>query len=183
VKVNVNVAGVDIDGHSPLKKIIVPDADTNLWVVEPVTLTVAGSLETYLFCGDFGGKVYVYEITDVVDQTVTEFGTDDVLPDSFRLTTWESPPNLFDDQPSEVFDIAVDAGSEGKATVYVGVARVGIEVLEFDPLSATPLQKIERLQTPGRAAGLEVRVGSGGEHHLLVTDYGGGIRIYGAPQE
>ena len=55
------------------------------------------------------------------------------------LEEWQAPPSVTDDTPNSVFGLAVDlADTRGSPDpdefqVYVAVARVGIEVLKFDP--------------------------------------------------
>lgn len=87
-----------------MSKLVAPDPDGRIWRLESMTTTDPqdGSKDVYLFCADFGGRVYVYSIDDVLTFTDPEAA----LPGPFA--SWSSPPALYDDLPSAVFDIAID---------------------------------------------------------------------------
>ena len=69
-------------------------------------------------------------------------------------------------------------GQEEATYVYVGVGRVGIEVLRFDPNAQEILQSVELIQTSGEPRSLVIREDSQGERTLLVSDGEAGIRTY-----
>lgn len=70
--------------------------------------------------------------------------------------------------------------------VYVAVRRLGVLALRFDPQQAQPADRLttqSHIQTAEHATALHLRENLDGSRHLLVSDYGGGIRLYGAPEE
>lgn len=88
--------------------------------------------------------------------------------------------SLHDDLRTNVFDVAIDYRGTNTANVYVAVRRIGVVVLRFRPDLATPLMEIGRIQTPDYPVALAVRhIESTGVRHLLVNDFGGGIRVFG----
>jgi hypothetical protein len=171
----------DVRGNSPLGKIVPDQADDapgNIWRIETVRMTVGGEEKVYLFSCDFGGRLYVHEIQDILTHTDPE----ENLHSQLLVARWESPEALFDDLPTNVFDVEVDHRGGETATVYVAVRRVGIVVLDFNPAASLPndrLTEVERLQCPGQTSALHLVETQDGSHHLLVSDYVGGIRIYG----
>ncbi|MCP3914067.1 MAG: hypothetical protein GY711_00750 [bacterium] len=175
-----NVMGTsdDVGGNSPLRKIIAPDPDTNIWKVVPLRMSVGGSEQVFLVCVDFAGHVYVYTITDILDVVPSDpsHPVDGRLSSQFLRASWTAPPSTIDDLQTNVFDVAADYRGGDTANLYVATRRVGVIVLEFDPLSQTPLTEINRFQTPDYPVSLHVRQDT---DKLLVNDYGGGIRVYG----
>ena len=116
-----------------------------------------------------------------IDRVVSLTDPDAALPDTRRIATWESPEAFFDDLPSAVFDIAIDYRGGETALVYVAVRRVGVMVLRFDPDAPNPLDvltEVERIQTAEYTSSVHVREYPTGVRHLIVSDYGGGIRVY-----
>ena len=69
-------------------------------------------------------------------------------------------------------------GQEEVTYVYVGVGRVGIEVLRFDPDAQDILESVQLIQTSGEPRSLVIREDAQGERTLLVSDGEGGIRTY-----
>jgi hypothetical protein len=126
--------------------------------------------------------VYVYQIEDILDpanvpSTPGEIGTYLSSPSA----VWEAPESLRDDiSPCQVFDIAIDDRGLSSTGIYVAVRRVGVVILELDTaqLPATLTQR-EIIQTPAYPTAVHVRVNEDGSRHLVMSDYGGGIRIYG----
>gem|GEM_PF-1596690 len=168
-------------GVSPLAKIVVPDANTSIGTIAAVTMTHNESPETYLFCADFGGHLDVYSITDITSNPGVHVAVDNATK---LVATWDSKPNLFDDIPSLIFDIAIDYRGSNKAKIYVTSPRVGVQVLEFqvnpNATSAPPTLVYESLiQSSGWTTGVDLRVNADGESpHLLVSEYGGGFSVF-----
>jgi len=169
-----------IEGVSPLKKIVIPDANTVIGTLESITMTHNNSQEMFLFCADFGGNLYVYSITDIA----TSMGIDDAVDSSKLVATWSSKKNLFDDQPSLIFDISIDyrGGGSEVANVYVTSPRVGVQVLEFTVPSASATEPTlvfkEIIQSSGWTTGVDVRVNTDLSRHLLVSENWGGFRVF-----
>ena len=102
------------------------------------------------------------------------------------MTRWETPEAMFDELPNSMFDVAIDFQGGETAIVYVAVRRIGVVVLRFDPTLASAddrLQIIERIQTGEHASAVHLRENGDGTRHLLVSDYAGGIRLYGADEQ
>ncbi|MDA1349253.1 MAG: hypothetical protein O3A47_10400 [Chloroflexi bacterium] len=134
--------------------------------------------EVYLIVPDFGGTIYAYDITDILaatDPKVDLGGT--------AIGSWTAPLTTFDDLPTSIFDVAVDHGGGETAIIYVGARRGGVHALRFDPNDVTgvgePFQSLGHMQTPADASGLHLQTSSYGTRQLLVSDYGGGLRLYG----
>ena len=128
---------------------------------------------TYAFVVDFAGRVFVYDVTGVA------WGAIDLI------ATFEAPLCLTDDLPNNIYEIALDhaewssGGEDLEALyVYVGVERVGIEVLRFDPTcpNGDRLEKVRLVQTPGNVRAMVLR-DQGGDKTLVVNDGDGGLRI------
>ena len=171
--------GDEVSGNSPLRKIVTPQPDANIWRVEALTL----GDDVYLFCLDFGGGVYVYSIGHVLD----EDDDPEADLDHLLVAEWQSEDCLIDDLPTALYDIAIEPGNLG-AFVYVAARRVGIEALRFaatEAVYADRLTRIGRIQTSEYASCVQVRPLGGqhaGKHHVIVSDYGGGVRVYGEPE-
>lgn len=162
--------GHSVPGNSPLPKAIGGDFDGMAWDLD----SVEANGRVYCFVDDFAGRVLVYDIRDILDQ----HGQPNAILDD--ELTWYAPPGLIDDLPSNVLDLVIDETPSG-IYVYVGVRRVGIEILSFDPTLPDKedwLTKVGRLQTANDPFGLAVRVDDEGKKTLLVTDHFGGFRIY-----
>ena len=171
----------DVPGNSPLSKIIpedtVGDANGNIWRVETLSMPVNGVDKVFLFSCDVGGRVYVHEIQDILQETDPNKSVSDEL----LLTRWLTPPAQFDELPNAAFDIAIDYRGGSAATVYVAVRRVGVVILNFDPAATVgqELVQVGRIQTGDHASAVHLRINPNGTRHLVVSDYGGGIRLYG----
>jgi len=131
---------------------------------------------TYLFVADFGGRVHVYDVTDVLwDST-----------DPVKLVEIKDVTSSYtDDLPNCVWEVVVDraqwsSGGEDHDEVYVyaAVERVGIEVFHFDPDCAPGdrLKKVTIIQTPGNPRSLVIR-DQGGDKTLILSDGEAGFRV------
>ena len=168
----------DVPHNSPLSKIVGPDPKGNILHVEPLRMEVDGADRVFLFCADAGGRLYVYSVEDLL--TYTE--PDSALPPETLVASWYAPPSGFDDLPEFVFDVAVDYRGGKTAMVYVPVRRVGVVALRFDPRAAEGapiLEEVGRIQTAEYVFAVDLRTNGDGSRHLVVTDHGGGIRVYG----
>ena len=69
--------------------------------------------------------------------------------------------------------------------MYLAARRVGVEVLEFDPtaLPDSRLTQVARIQMAEYPVSTHVRQNADGSQHLIVSDYGGGIRVYRGASE
>lgn len=174
---------VGVAGLSPLQKIIAPDTETVIGTLESVTMTHNGVPETYLFCADFGGHLYVYSIIDIASSSGIDTALDNNDPTKL-VATWNSKANFFDDQPSLIWDIAIDyrGGTSEKAMIYVTSPRVGVQVLEFEVKSGSTTQPTltfkKLIQSSGWTTGVDVRENADGSRHLLVSENGGGFRVF-----
>ena len=169
-------------GVSPLSALIGPDANGMIWKVLSVAMPTgqAGATKVYLFSVDFGGRVYVHEIQDILSMR----DPDAQIDNSLMVADWRPSALLssyFDDLPETVWDIVIDyPGSGTKANVYVSVRRVGVQILEFDPTlpAGQRFTELDLIQTAEYAMGLVLRTVEG-ERQLVVSDHGGGIRVFG----
>ena len=65
--------------------------------------------------------------------------------------------------------------------VHVAARRIGVVQLRFDPdppVGGSVLTEEETLQTAEYVYGLEIRVNEDLSRNLVITDHGGGIRVY-----
>ena len=153
-----------------------------IWKVLSVAMPTgqAGATKVYLFSVDFGGRVYVHEIQDILSMR----DPDAQIDNSLMVADWRPSALLssyFDDLPETVWDIVIDdPGSGTKANVYVSVRRVGVQILEFDPTlpAGQRFTELDLIQTAEYAMGLVLRTVEG-ERQLVVSDHGGGIRVFG----
>jgi len=132
--------------------------------------------EHYGFVVDFGGELLVYDLSSLLNQ-----------PDGFVLQTaferYTPKLSLTDDLPCNVYGLAVDQAPNGEVYVYLGVIRVGIQPLRFEPTNPPGQRLVELplIQTPGESLGLHIR-DTGGTRTLLVGDTLAGVRVYGYGQ-
>ena len=172
--------GAEVPSNTTLSRIIVPNgpqAGDPLSAVLYLDQVRIGD-EVYLIVPDFGGTIYAYDITDILaatDPKVDLGGT--------AIGSWTAPLTTFDDLPTSIFDVAVDHGGGETAIIYVGARRGGVHALRFDPNDVTgvgePFQSLGHMQTPADASGLHLQTSSYGTRQLLVSDYGGGLRLFG----
>jgi hypothetical protein len=131
---------------------------------------------TYIFVADYGGRVLVYDMTDVL--------YDNTNPIKL-IETWTPNQSLTDNLPNAVWDVVVDRAQWLSGTtsitqlyVYAAVERLGIEVLRFDP-ECPPgerLKKVELIQTPGNVRSMVIR-GTGSNRSLILSDSEAGLRV------
>ncbi len=162
--------GHQVDNNSPLPKAIGPDAEG--MAIEVESAVVHG--RTYAFVADFGGRVLIYDVRDILDQK----GQPDAVLEPFEV--WRSPLGNFDDLPNAVFAVELDKINDNQVYVYVSVRRIGIQVLRFIPSKAQGkrLKFVRRIQTSDDAMSLTLRVDGAGVKSLVMADYIGGIRIF-----
>ncbi len=177
-----------VTDNSPLRKIIGShgphsfDPVGNIWPLESIHMPNPDRV--YLFCGDLAGRLYVYQIENVL------YWDDDPeapVDPQYLVASWTSDatPALFDDLPGMLMDIEVDYRGGSTAIVYLTVRRIGVVMLRFNP-EGTPgseLQLLGRIQLPSAWADhMHLRANEGTENgpvHLLVSDYDSGIRLFG----
>ncbi len=169
-------------GHSDLPFIVLPDPGTCAWRIETVVVGVDEGAQVLLFVADFGGHVYVYDITDVPDLPRSSTG----LPAQHLLATWTAPAGPLDNLHSNVRALAVDKVDDDLVAVYAGVPGHGIEILRLRRTPSTDAWAFDnvttRIETPGDAYGLTIRPAFpalGLPKTLLVSDAFGGLRFYG----
>ncbi len=162
--------GHQVDNNSPLPKAIGPDAGG--MAIEVDSVVVHG--RPYAFVADFGGRLLVYDVRDILDQN----GQPDAVLEPFEI--WRAPLGNFDDLPNAVFAVELDKISDDKVFVYVSVRRIGIQVLRFNPkkVQGKRLKGVTRIQTADDPMSLTLRVDGAGVKSLVVADYIGGIRIF-----
>jgi hypothetical protein len=128
---------------------------------------------TFLFGADLAGQVLVFDVSDL-------FGTGGV-----EVTSWQSGPNLYDGLPDGVpqlkFVADTDADPDFKGWIYASASRLGLVRLRFyvDSLGTATLELDEIINTPGQAAGFQIR-DVGGDIRLILSDHEDfGLRAYG----
>jgi hypothetical protein len=169
---------------------------------------LAGEQRYFLAVADISGRLYVYDIGDLLyNPTYTTFfgstvpgylhfgavlQTGGVSPavDVSPIDSIELVASVSDDERNYLGGFEVDvrqwqaqpwAASKSHAFLYAGLSRVGIQVCSFDPDAGT-LAPVGVVQTPGDATGLYITDETGqaapNERLMFVGDYDGGIRIY-----
>lgn len=184
----VGVDGSDIPGVSTLPILVAPDGPSTgshrgmIWRLEHFQ---AGD-HVFLVSVDFTGRVYIHTIEDIL----TLAGQGGALDPSYLVASWTaeeaglSAESLFDDLPSNTFDVAVDYRGGDTAMLYVSIKRVGIQLLSFD-VSSYQLTEAGKIQTSSaNAAHMSIREipgESGGppQRQMVLTDYEGGLRLFG----
>jgi hypothetical protein len=120
--------------------------------VDTARLSVGGETRTYAFVAEFSGAVEVFDITDILYVH---------SPSGFRtpIHRWEAPLSVFDAIPNNIRAIAVDPITSNNVMVYVGVSRMGIMSIPYDPTSSDGFVDSQRhlVKTPGEVWGLEIR--------------------------
>ncbi|MFT7671276.1 MAG: hypothetical protein ACI8X5_003993 [Planctomycetota bacterium] len=198
-------AGYNDDSRDlPAYTILGPDAETSAIFVKSIKANDGTNDRHLLLVADLGGKVYLYDIEDLLDPANSAVDPPTTLPhsdqygwffDDAPLDTYETQTNLTDNYANGVWGCVVmdetwtdSSGSHAATYVYMGVPRIGIEVarLEFDSSQNPYLDYLGRIRTPGNLAWLEVEEFdpplAGGTNKLLyVSDYNGGMRIYSHP--
>jgi len=157
--------GTDPSAPRLLAKLYGADATGNATDVEP--WTIGG--RTYVFAADFGGRVLVFDVTDVFQAPAASI----VMP----IAAWNAPPNALDGLHENATEIEIDevtSGTDTRVLAYVAFYRRGVVVLDVSA-PASP-QLVATLDTPGLAEGVRIR--RGGATDLLVADRMGGVRIY-----
>ena len=100
---------------------------------------------------------------------------------------YQVPDCLSDDEPNFIGGLEVDVRNymvgvetRDQAFLYLGVARVGVQVVRFDGHTGV-LSPVGIIQTPGDASGMVIKEypqGSSYEKLLFLADYDGGVRVY-----
>lgn len=191
--------------------ILGPDPDTTAYLVKGVTMEVEDGDDRYfLIVTDIGGRLYIYDIGGLLTQPMylppgdvarTHFGA--VLQpgaaapavDFAPIKTYQATGSFSDGEPNFVSGLAVDSrlwsvnggAEEEHLFIYLGVSRLGVEVLRFDLNGqngqGTPgLKKVGIIQTPGDGSGLYIQEYGPNdpfEKLLFVGDYDAGFRIFG----
>lgn len=171
------------EGSSNLPFIVLPDAQTCAWRIRSVTLEAGEQpAQVLLFVADFGGHLYVYDISDLPDQPRSPQGW---ANGSHLLATWTAPLGVYETFPSNVRALAVDLdpANPNAITVYAGVPGHGIEILTLVRTPGTTgwsfAATSTTIETPGEPRDIEVRNEPGLKKLLLVSDGAAGWRIYG----
>jgi hypothetical protein len=169
-------------GTSDLPFIVLPHDNTCAWKLESTLVGTGSSAQVLLFVADFGGHLYVYDVTEVPDLTRSPQG----LGASHLLHFWQAPTGVLDTLPSNVRALAIDNVNDDLVRAYVGVPGIGIEILDLQRVSGTNQwgfdPQVTHIETPGDAYGLVIRpydTLSGAQKALLVSDSFAGLRIYG----
>ena len=149
---------------STFPKIILPNNPSAVWEVETVVL----GTKTYIVVADEMGSIYSYDASTIFTETGATLNASG---------TWDASASNFDEQPNNIFSLAIDkvSSTDTSAYVYVGVKRLGVEVLRIN--SNGSLTHEELIQTWDSPHDIKLY----GEHpnrRMLVTDYTGGIREF-----
>jgi len=168
---------VDPPGTSDLPYIILPHSETCAWRIASCTVGDAEDTQMFLFVADFGGHLYIYDVSNVPD--LPRFPG---LPNP--MLTWNAPASIVDNYPLNVRAIAVDCIDDDNIYLYVGVSSFGIEVLRMSRnASGTSWQlsaAAPQIETSGTVHDIAIRPASTGlPKQLLVSDGPGGLRIFG----
>jgi len=168
------------EGHTSLPMILGPSGEEgNAWKLEILEV----GTDVYCFVVDFGGKLLVYKVTDLLTTPVT------TMPPLWAQ--FDAPSNYMNSLNPNVWDVEIDettidtgggGGVESRIYVYVAVAHMGIEVLEFRPgesLIEDRFEKVVTIQTAGNPTSLSIREYPSGLKDLLVGDYFAGYRVLG----
>ncbi|MEM8713128.1 MAG: hypothetical protein AAGG01_19445, partial [Planctomycetota bacterium] len=152
--------------------------------VETAAFEIGGETRTFAFVAEFNGAIEVFDITDILYVQ---------SPSGYRtpIHRWEAPLSVFDSIPNNVRAIAVDRIANNQAMVYVGVSRMGIMSIPYDPTSTAGFVDAQRhlVKTPGEVWGLEIRdleirdgepiaVQDPSKRTLICADSYGGNRVY-----
>ena len=178
----------------PAVTIIGPDDDTAAFLARHVQIPDnTGTVRQLLLVGDLSGRVYLYDIADVLQTMATSTPPKGKHFGSFfsgsPLVTYNNQRSLSDDASNGVYGLEVrreswmDGTLQREATyVYVGTPRIGIELVElsFNTANVPELNYLGRIQTPGNASYLYM-ADVAGTTHLFMGDYEGGVRIYKHP--
>lgn len=180
----------DVFGNSPLPTWFGNNSDRHAWAVRSVTLQDEGGDDrVFSLVVDYSGGLEAIEVTDILG--LVDFANTDrslvlaAAGSGLRVGpvtngTWNSPPPTHDGSSALVWDAAVShVSGSSKALVYVPVRRGGIVVLEFAPFETVVFKQVSRLSVPVFATSVSVLPGgTAGSESLLVSSYGGGIRVF-----
>jgi len=168
----------------PAEYHIAPDAKSSLFNVDILALNEdddpedLSNNEYYAFVTDFGGHLYVFDLTNA-DPIVSDSPNLRVISGA-PFATWTPKDSVTDFlAPNNIWDVILDVDG-GVVYVYISVQRLGIVVLEFDPGAALPEDRLihqKLIQTGYRTTGMFLRE-KAGVKTLVVADHGAGIRLY-----
>ncbi len=175
----------------PAMTIIGPELKTCTSMVRGVQMVDAlGATRQLLIVGDLVGKLFIYDITGVLQTMASQNPANGTHYGSFitgqPLLTYAAQRSLSDGAASGVFGLevckeewTVGQTVEQATYVYIGLPRVGVEVAElrFNTVNDLELDYIGRIQTPGNGSQLHKQEIEGTEY-LFVGDYDAGIRVY-----
>jgi hypothetical protein len=155
---------------SPFPKILLPinslsnAVGSAVWKAKHVVL---GGI-TYIVVIDMMGSVYAYNAADIF--TVTG-------PTLTATGSWDVPPSNFDKQSNNAFALDIDKvnSTDTSAYVYIGVKRMGIEVLRLN-LNGTLVHE-ELIPCWDSPFGVKLH-GTHPNRRMLVADKIGGIREF-----
>lgn len=157
----------------------------NSYIAHLEVLELGG--DHYLFATDVGGELLVYRMSDVLALPAGPYTEQQVAP----IATFLISDDLTDPLRGPLYSLALDTvawvdsyeAQREETYVYLGVARVGVEVLRFEPGAIDPEARLVSLgivQTPGEAEGLWIRTDPvSGLRQLLIANTVGGIRLLG----
>lgn len=174
----------------PSYTLIGPRTGSNAYLIEPFEW----ESRNYLVVSDIAGAIQLWDLTDLLDPATPAILHPDLNPlqtdyGHFMLEEWRTPECVSDDLSNSVYGLAVhladtdDDGTPDEVQIYVAVARVGIEVLRFDP-TGTPsfLEEYDHIETPSGSAGIRIReLPLTGEIDLLVSERNSGLRVFERP--
>ncbi len=141
---------------------------------------------TYLFVADFTGELSVFDLTDLRSVPPGPLTASAFPPFAQRPVT----ADLSDPLGTNLYGLAIDVATwvdesetpREELYVYLGVSRVGIEVLRLAPdaPAGSRLVHLGIVQTPGESEGLWIRTDpDSGQRQLLVANKLGGVRLLG----
>lgn len=154
------------------------------------TLGSGTNERSYAFVADLNGRVWLFDLSTLFitgNPADPANGLTPILPATWPPVS-NPPPTAFNDWDggmNNIEDIEVEVVSSDKAYVYAANGQGGLAVITYvgfdDPNGPMPVwvDPVNQVDTPGDCRGVEFRTCGSGTKTLVVSDYTGGLRIFG----